>query len=1383
MKKTNFLIKAILFTLLAVLTISVMAFAVCAEEYVAYYYVDGDGGSDKANGLTPETAVKTFSSACRKAAKESGTVAIVIINKYSLSSGINEPIAHENLFVITTKDDTTDYSKDGAKIVLGKSKQFNIAGPTKFENIAFDFTSSLVFVGNYYPLSFGEGMVFNKLTDEGNGVYVYGGWRKPNEENTDLTLDANLSFESGDYYLVVGASKDRGKDADDKTASHKTLQGTNNITINGGTFDIVYGGSHAAHSCYSSVINMTGGTVGKLGVAGDASRRLNGDSIANFTGGEIGELQVRNVIGEAHITLAGTKVGKLDLSCYNEEVRKMEEDANKKKFLYYDANFYTDAEIATFGENFDVVKNATYVYASANGNGSGTSEADAASFKDAFAKAAASEGTVLVLDAITLDNFAEPAHSGKVTVSGKTDAAKLTVSGSYTLGGNTEFSGITLAGNAKINALNGTFSVASDAKVTSKFNISGSAALYGGAYGEITDAKNVLVDGATVDAIIGGDALNVELNAGKIGTLTTAKTTAKNVVINISGGEITKLNFCGVTDSLTLVYLGGKISATTVENVTAKGALSLGDGITEASLGAAAALFTDKAERVVFVKDGATGSGLSAETPTTPEEGFKLLKDGGTLVIVGEFTSANATFAQAAAYNGKVTITSLYDGVDYRAQGARITLKSSFHLGGDTDIDHVSIVSQGNNAAIFCGYNDVTFGTDIQGSFEGEVTTYPCIVTGTKVNSENVTSNVVINGGVWQRLRLGNSGGNPKGVVSNVTVNGGEFHGYIYLSSTSAAGRTHDGTANLILNAGMFYAGIYGVESTHADAKYSVNANVELNGGRVYNFIRAQGLKTAATITGNFTVNIYGGDFSHLTDIVGPNNSGYNGKLNVGDNINLDATLTGTYQFTNYLQSAADPWVFRHEGMYYMTKTGGREIRLWKAANLGDLAHGVSTVIYAPPSGYDFSKDLWSPEIHFLTDEEAGGAGLGGWYLFVGGQSETVTNFSGIRAFVLKAKDPNNLQGEWVNPVTGEVNIPQKLSFPGTDYNIKESCGGSSILRIDGKAYLTFVTTVGRDTIGTEDYYFYQKIMICDIINPWTITNPVEICRPTTKWERGGATSTHPEVVECSTAFYGKEGDIYVVYSGSGYWTEYYCLMYLKYQGGDPKDPANWVKNPEPFFLRSDEINGNGHGCYIVDDDGQKWVVYHAYIGKDANDIRYAFAEPVYSSEAKGIWVGDGSGKPAPMSTVYTCSVNPQPIREKLSGFSDIQTVAGKAKSVSLTIGKSVGYINNADFPLDAAPIIKNSSTMLPIRFVAEALGATVGWDGATSSVTITTDTTKLEFKVGAPTAKVNGVEKTLVSPSFIQNSRTYLPVRFVAEALGANVEWNGTTSTATLTK
>jgi len=120
---------------------------------------------------------------------------------------------------------------------------------------------------------------------------------------------------------------------------------------------------------------------------------------------------------------------------------------------------------------------------------------------------------------------------------------------------------------------------------------------------------------------------------------------------------------------------------------------------------------------------------------------------------------------------------------------------------------------------------------------------------------------------------------------------------------------------------------------------------------------------------------------------------------------------------------------------------------------------------------------------------------------------------------------------------------------------------------------------------------------------------------------------------------------------------------------------------------------------------------------------------------------------------------------------------------LKLTIGKLTGYVNGTAKTLDAAPVIKSGRTMLPVRFVAENLGGTVGWDGATSSVTIKGDNIDIAIKVGADTAWINGKTVKLDAPAFIENSRTYLPVRVVAEAMGATVAWDGATSTATLTK
>ncbi len=138
-------------------------------------------------------------------------------------------------------------------------------------------------------------------------------------------------------------------------------------------------------------------------------------------------------------------------------------------------------------------------------------------------------------------------------------------------------------------------------------------------------------------------------------------------------------------------------------------------------------------------------------------------------------------------------------------------------------------------------------------------------------------------------------------------------------------------------------------------------------------------------------------------------------------------------------------------------------------------------------------------------------------------------------------------------------------------------------------------------------------------------------------------------------------------------------------------------------------------------------------------------------------------------------------LAEKITGFTMVNAEPGVV--IKMTIGDMNGYVNGVAKALDAAPIIRQSRTMLPVRFVAENLGAAVTWDGATSTATITSGTTEIKITIGAAAATVNGESKPLDAPAFIENSRTYLPVRFVAEALGATVAWDGAASTATITK
>ena len=115
---------------------------------------------------------------------------------------------------------------------------------------------------------------------------------------------------------------------------------------------------------------------------------------------------------------------------------------------------------------------------------------------------------------------------------------------------------------------------------------------------------------------------------------------------------------------------------------------------------------------------------------------------------------------------------------------------------------------------------------------------------------------------------------------------------------------------------------------------------------------------------------------------------------------------------------------------------------------------------------------------------------------------------------------------------------------------------------------------------------------------------------------------------------------------------------------------------------------------------------------------------------------------------------------------------------IILTIGKKDAQVFGKTKSNDVAPKIEKDRTMLPARFVAENLGAKVEWDGEKELVTITSKNLKTDenvtilITIGAATVKVNGKEIKLDSPAFIENDRTYTPIRFISENLGASVEW-----------
>ncbi len=283
------------------------------------------------------------------------------------------------------------------------------------------------------------------------------------------------------------------------------------------------------------------------------------------------------------------------------------------------------------------------------------------------------------------------------------------------------------------------------------------------------------------------------------------------------------------------------------------------------------------------------------------------------------------------------------------------------------------------------------------------------------------------------------------------------------------------------------------------------------------------------------------------------------------------AHVNGQDTFTNpLLPSGADPWSIYKDGFYYYTNTLGNRIDIWKTNDLANLKQAERKTIWTPPINTPYSKEIWAPEIHFIH---------GKWYVYFAaddGRNET------HRLYVLENTSEDPLQGSW--SFKGKVN----------DVNDKWAIDGS-VFEHHEKLYMIWSGWEG-DKNGRQDIY------IAEMENPWTIKGQrILLSQPTFEWERHGALNDpqNPQVYVNEGPQFLLHGDkVFIVYSASGCWTDFYSLGMLSANvSANLLSADSWTKHSAPVFTQSPshDVWAPGHNSFFKSPDQKEdWILYHA---------------------------------------------------------------------------------------------------------------------------------------------------------------------------------------------
>lgn len=279
--------------------------------------------------------------------------------------------------------------------------------------------------------------------------------------------------------------------------------------------------------------------------------------------------------------------------------------------------------------------------------------------------------------------------------------------------------------------------------------------------------------------------------------------------------------------------------------------------------------------------------------------------------------------------------------------------------------------------------------------------------------------------------------------------------------------------------------------------------------------------------------------------------------------------------FTNpLLPHGADPWNIYKDGYYYYTQTMGDRIEIWKTKNIAELNTAPHKTVWVPPPGTLYSKQLWAPELHFINRK---------WYVYFAADDGRNINH---RLYAIENSSQDPMEGEWT--FKGKV----------TDSTDRWAIDGS-VFEYKKQWYIIWAGWEAHKN-GSQDIY------IAKMKNPWTIDGKrVRISAPTYDWEKYGdlivdPNSDEPPHVDVNEGpeILRHKKKLFLVYSASACWTDYYGLGMLTFTGKhNLLDSALWRKSPASVFKQSslNMVYAPGHNSFFKSPSGKEdWILYHA---------------------------------------------------------------------------------------------------------------------------------------------------------------------------------------------